>query len=572
MKKGKYILLAILFFVFLGIAAVISYILYVFGRPAVVVPPRAYLEVGLSGSLEEITPPDFWVSLVFGTRPTAVYDVWLNLRKAADDPRIQAVVLRLGMIQSEWAKMSELRDAILDFRRSSGKKVYAFIEEAPDFDKEYYLATACDRIVLHPLGWLGVNGIGGSVPFLKGTLDKLGIRAEFEHVEDYKTASNIFTEKGFTPAHREETQAYLADVFAEYVRVASAARGMSEARFRELLDAAFFQGEKAKAAGLVDDVLYDDELLESLAEGGRKVSRITLDQYARVRAVPSGLGGGQRIALVYGVGPILAGESPPQMMGGTSVARWLRTARLDPSIKAIVFRVDSPGGSSVGSDVIAREVFLAKKAKPVVVSMSDVAGSGGYWVAMSAHKIVAQPQTLTGSIGVLAGKFSLAGLYEKIGVTSESIAFGAKAEIFSTFRPFTPEERRTLKNEILWTYDQFVTKVAEGRNMTKDAVHAVGQGRIWTGRQAKERGLVDEVGGLSTAIAAAKKLAGIPEEEDVSLVVWPKRRSFWDTLFGRPAADFGPLSLPELKKALGAFKLLEEPRVWALMPLGLETR
>jgi protease-4 len=191
---------------------------------------------------------------------------------------------------------------------------------------------------------------------------------------------------------------------------------------------------------------------------------------------------------------------------------------------------------------------------------------------MSAHKIVAQPQTLTGSIGVLAGKFSFAGLYAKIGLTSETIAFGDKAEIFSTFRPFTPEERRTLKTEILWTYDKFVTKVAEGRNMSKEAVHEIGQGRIWTGRQAKERGLVDELGGLSTAIAAAKKLAGIPAEEDVSLVVWPKRRSFWETLFGRPAADFGPVSLPALKKALGTAKLLEEPRVWALMPLAVETR
>jgi len=571
MKRSTYLLLAILFFIILGVAAVLSYVLYDFGRPAVAVPARAYLEVNLSGPLEEIAPPDFWLSLMLGTRPIAVHDVWLNLHKAAGDARIRAVILRLGPLQGEWAKMSELRDAVLEFRRS-GKKVYAFIEEAPDFDKEYYLATACDRIVLHPLGWLGVNGIGGAVPFLKGTLDKLGIRAEFEHVEDYKTAYNMFTEKGFTPAHREETEAYLGDVFAEYVRVVAAARGMTEPHFRELLDTAFFQGEKAKTAGLVDDVLYDDELLEAVAAGGPKPMRIPLDQYARVKAVPAGFGGGRRIALIYGVGPILTGESPPQIMGGTTVARWLRTARQDSSIKAIVFRVDSPGGSSVGSDVIGREVLLAKRAKPVVVSMSDVAGSGGYWVAMSAHKIVAQPQTLTGSIGVLAGKFSFAGLYAKIGLTSETIAFGDKAEIFSTFRPFTPEERRTLKTEILWTYDKFVTKVAEGRNMSKEAVHEIGQGRIWTGRQAKERGLVDELGGLSTAIAAAKKLAGIPAEEDVSLVVWPKRRSFWETLFGRPGADFGPVSLPALKKALGTAKLLEEPRVWALMPLAVETR
>jgi protease-4 len=253
-------------------------------------------------------------------------------------------------------------------------------------------------------------------------------------------------------------------------------------------------------------------------------------------------------------------------MGGSTIARWVRQARQDKSIAAIVFRVDSPGGSSVASDVLWREVFLAKKEKPFVVSMSDVAGSGGYWISMAAHKIVAQPQTLTGSIGVLAGKFDLSALYEKLGLTSEKIAYGKEADIFSTFRPFSPEEKKIMKDEILWTYDQFLTKVAEGRNMTKDEVNSVGRGRVWTGAQARDLKLVDELGGLTKAVELAKGLAGIAREEEVRLVVWPKKRTFWESLLGRRAPE-GLLDMrPGLKQAALALRLMERNRVWAVMP------
>ncbi len=283
-----------------------------------------------------------------------------------------------------------------------------------------------------------------------------------------------------------------------------------------------------------------------------------------------GLEGGRKVALIYATGMIVTGESLPQVMGGTTVAGWLRAARRDPSIAAIVFRVDSPGGSSVGSDVIWREVVLAKKEKPVVVSMSDVAGSGGYWIAMAATKIVAQPQTLTGSIGVLAGKFSFAGLLGKLGVTAEKVTFGEKADIFSPFRPFTPEERKVLKEEILWTYDRFLAKVAEGRNMTKEDVDKVGRGRVWTGRQAKDRKLIDELGGLSTAVGLAKKLAGIPAEEDVRLVVWPKKLTLWESLFGAPSAGLDLKSAAGLEKALGMLRLMERMNIWAVMPFRVQ--
>jgi protease-4 len=565
MKKGTYVLLIILFFILLAAAGVFFLFVSELGPPSAEVPARAYLEVNLAGAVAEVAPPDLLSALLPVAKPLTVYDFWMNLRKAAVDGRVQAVLLLLNPLQCDWGKASELRDAVREFRRT-GKKVYAYIEEAPSFDMEYYVATACDKIVLHPLGWLGVNGIGGYVPFFKNALDKLGVRAEFEHVEEYKTAYNMFTEKGFTPAHREETESLYSDIFSEYVRTAAKARGKTEDEFRALLDQGFFQGEQARRAGLVDACLYEDELQRLLQDQGRSLAKVRFEEYTRVKPSAVGLETGRKVALIYGTGMILTGESFPQVMGGATVARWIRTAREDSSVAAVVFRVDSPGGSSVGSDVIWREVTLARKVKPVVVSMSDVAGSGGYWISMAATKIVAQPQTLTGSIGVLAGKFSFAGLLDKLGITAEKLTFGEKADIFSPFRPFTLEERKVLRDQILWTYDQFLTKVAAGRNMSKDDVNKVGRGRVWTGRQAKELKLVDELGGLSTAVGLAKKLAGIPAEEEVRLVVWPKKRTLWESLFGASDVGLDLKSAPGLEKAIQMFRLMQKTSIWAVMP------
>lgn len=571
MKKSTYVVLIVLFFLALAAAGTIFVLVEDIGGRAVEVPARGYLDVPLAGAIVEIAPPDALVSFLLGARPLAVHDFWANLRKAKVDDRIQAVVLRLGLMQCDWAKANEMREAVLDFRRS-GKKVYAVIEEAPDFDMEYFLATGCDRIILHPLGWLGVNGIGGYVPFLKGTLDKMGVQAEFEHVEEYKTAYNMFTEKGFTPAHREEMTSYYGDLFGQYVATVAKARGKTEAEFRALVDRGFFQGEQAKAAGLVDDCLYEDELQELLRRG-RTIAPVPFEDYTRVK--PSSLGletGPHTVALIYAVGTIMTGESLPQIMGGSTVARWIRTARTDAGVKAIVLRVDSPGGSSVGSDVIWREVALARKVKPIIVSMSDVAGSGGYWIAMSATKIVAEPQTLTGSIGVLAGKFSIDGLLAKLGVTTEKVAFGEKADAFSMFRPFTDGERKILKDEILWTYEQFLTRTAEGRGLTRDEVHAIGKGRIWTGRQAKDLKLVDELGGLTMALGIAKKEAGINADEDVRLDVWPRKRTFWQSVLSRPGLGSELKSAAGRDRVLETARLMNQTRIWAIMPFWAKPR
>jgi protease-4 len=567
MKRGRYVLIIILIFFFLVTATFLAFIYSEFNRPPQVAA-ASYLEIGLGGSLPELAEPDPLTAFFLGGRPVSVHDIWENLRKAKVDSRVRCVLIRLGELGGEWAKASEIRDAILDFRRS-GKKVYAYIEEAPEFDKEYYLATACDRIILQPLGWLGVNGVGGWVPFFKDGLDKLGIDAEFEHVEQFKTAYNMFMEKGFTEAHRLMLESIDGDIFGEYVRTVASARKMTEENFKELLDQGLFQGEQARQAGLVDDVMYDDEMRKLLREDGRELERTSLSEYNRVSPSSLGLETGRKVALIYAMGPIVTGEGVYDTIGGRTLSRWIRRAREDRSVAAIVLRVDSPGGSSVGSDDVWREVFLAKKEKPVVVSMSDLAGSGGYWISMAAHKIVAQPQTLTGSIGVIAGKFSLAGLYAKLGITAEKMTFGRRADMFSTFRPLTPDERRFLKEQILWTYDRFLTKAAEGRTMTKEEVDKVAKGRVWTGRQAKEIKLVDEIGGLTMAIGQAKKLAGIPAEEEVSLVVWPKSTSLLAALFGRPeAAVKWPLP-EETGKLLTSLRALEKENPLSVMPLWL---
>ena len=566
MRKGKYVFLIFVFFAVLIAATLLAFLSSAFVRPPEV-RAGSYLEIDLAGPFPEFSSPDFLTSYLLG-RPVSVRDVWDGFRKAAVDSRIRCVLIRLGPLECDWAKISEVRDAIRGFR-ASGKEVIAYIEEAPEFDKEYYLATACDRIILHPLGWLGVNGIGGWTPFLKEGLDKLGIEAEFEHVEEFKTAYNMFMEKGFTEPHRLMLEALYQDIFSEYVRAVAEARKKSESEVRANIDRGLFQGEQAVDAGLVDGLLYEDELGDLLREKDRKLRRVSLGEYIRISADSLGLETGRKVALIYAAGPIVGGERPYGTIGGRTLSRVIRRAREDRSVAAIVLRVDSPGGSAVASDVIWREMALAKKEKPLVVSMSDLAGSGGYWISMAAHRIVAQPQTLTGSIGVIGGKFNLAGLYEKLGITAEKMTFGQRADLFSTFRPFSPEDRRLLKEQILWTYEKFLSKAAEGRDLSREEVDQVGKGRVWTGKQAKEIGLVDELGGLNKALELSKELAGIPAGEDVKLVVWPKRTTLLGTLSGRMDIKALQPSSSDLPGLLNVLRTLQKENPWAVMPFWL---
>lgn len=566
MKKRVLWILLIVFFFILIIALGLSYFFYKIGPKEATVAGNSYLEIKLEGRLEDYSPSIPFLEF-FPETTVSLYDTWMNLRKAARDSRIKAVVIKFGMLEADWAKMEELRQSVLAFRES-GKPVIAYFEESPEADKEYYLATACDRIVLHPLGWLGINGLAAYVPFFKGTLDRLGIKAEFEHIEEYKTAYNQFTESGFTPAHREMLLSIYEDIFNYYLKEIATARHKTPEEMRQLIDKGYFKGREAVASGLVDELAYEDQLFQkSNLEKYRELTRITNEKYASVRPEGLGLNLGKKVALIFAGGTILSGSAEQVVLGSETFSRWLRAAVKDKSIEAIIVRVDSPGGSAVGSDIIWHELVKARAEKPVIISMSGLAGSGGYWLSLGGHRIIAQPQTLTGSIGVIAGKFSFAGLMEKLGLTADRLVIGKNADAFSPYRSFTPEERKILREEIGYIYEQFLERVATARNLPLEEVERLGRGRVWTGRQARDLKLVDDLGGLFQAMEAARELAGIPPETELRLVVWPARRSLWDLILGRKTELARVRSTVEfLSRTRKTMEIFSRARVWTLMP------
>ncbi len=396
---------------------------------------------------------------------------------------------------------------------TSGKPVIAYLEYGGE--QEFYLATACDKVFLMPSASLDLTGVASYELFLRGMLDKVGAYPDTLHIGEYKTASNTFTERTYTPAHLEMAQSLNADMYEQLVRGLADGRHKSEEEVRALIDHGPFLPEDAVRAGLVDDVAYEDELDDKVHLAPGPVKFLTEADYRRASPVSLGLNRGPRIALIYATGMIASGQSSydspsGQVIGADTLVEYLRKARADESIKAIVLRVDSPGGSAIASDVIWREMMLTRAVKPVIASMSDVAASGGYYIAMPAHAIVAEPATLTGSIGVVMLKFVIDGTLKKLGVNMERVTSGRYADLYSPVRAFTTEERAKVREQMQATYDTFVEKAADGRHTTPERIDAVGQGRVWTGRQAKEIGLVDELGGLDRALALAKQRAKMP--------------------------------------------------------------
>jgi len=435
--------------------------------------------------------------------------------------------------------VQEIRDAVVDFKES-GKPIVAHLEFG--MGQAYYLATACDEVFMSPTSPLMLVGVASYEFFFRDTLDKVGIEADMLAAGDYKTAINTYTESAFTPEHREATEALSRDFYEQLVDGIAEGRGMTRARVREVIDQGPFVAGDAVSLGLVDDLVYEDELLDRLSPDD-VAGRLDFATYDRVEPQSLGLGTGPRIAVVYVEGAINFGSSTPglpgsaRMVGSGTMSEAIRDARNDPSIEAIVLRIDSPGGAATAADIIWRELSLAREQKPLVVSMGDVAASGGYYIAAPAHAIVAQPGTLTGSIGVFSGKFAAAGAFDKLGVGVDGVTFGAQADILSPVDRFSDAARAAMQAQVDDIYERFLQVVAEGRAMSRDEVHAVAQGRVWTGRQALVRGLVDELGGLRRAVLLAQEQAGIGAEEEVSLVPYPGPRSFFEVLTGAAAAS-----------------------------------
>jgi protease-4 len=527
----------------------------------------SYLYLRLEGEVPEQPPSDFGSFLE--RRPASLRTLMQSLDRAAADPKVRAVVVRVSVLpDSGWGKVQELRDAITRFRKS-GKPAYAHLEVCGN--KEYYLATACTKIYAVPTALLEVTGLHSEVMFFRNTLDKLGVQAQFEGVGKYKNAPNQFTETGFTGPHREQMEALLDSVYQQYVAAIAAARGKTPEEVQAIVDAGPYEGRDALQAGLVDELLYEDQIEDRL-----KAERVTPGRYVRSGG-GFGLDGRPKVALVYAVGDIAPGESQngplgSELAGSDTVAGAIRDARKDDSIKAIVLRIDSPGGSGTASDVIWREVGLARKNKPVVVSMGDVAASGGYYIAMGSDAIVAQPSTITGSIGVFGGKFSLRGLYDKLGVTKELLSRGQRAAMFTEYRPWTDDERQRIRTLMVSFYRDFVGKVAQGRKKSFEDVDAVAQGRVWTGSDALQHGLVDQLGGMDVALDVDKQKAHIGRDQDVSVVILPERKGLLDMLMERQEEGASDALPSDARALLRWARLLRDSQVLARLPFDLKIR
>ena len=536
-RGARFILIFIVLAVCVSLGGVLA--TYFLATRAPSVQTGSILWLRVPDNLTEYVPDNFFGQLVGGRRET-VGSVIEVLRKAKVDERVEGVVVFPSLQQGMWGKVQEIRDAMLDFKES-GKPLVAYLEYGGG--QQYYLATAADSVFLTPTSSVDLVGVASYELFFREALDSIGVHPDMLHAGDFKTASNTFTETTFTPEHREMAESLNRDLYEQLVSGIAAGRDLTEVEVRRLIDDGPFLPADAVAAGLVDRLVYEDELigLDPLPPSASR--RLEYRDYQQLDARSLGLNGGPQVAVVYAAGTINFGDSGldvsgSEIVGSQAMVRAIRAARKDSSVEAIVLRIDSPGGVAIASDIIWREVELARQEKPVVASMSDVAASGGYYIAAPADVVVAQPGTLTGSIGVVGGKFTIGGALERWGVNVETITSGAMAEINSPFSPFSDETRARVQRHIDGTYETFVQRVANGREMSRDDVHAIAQGRVWTGRQAKDRGLVDELGGLRRALEVAKERAGIDANQEITVVPFPRPRSFFETLNSELSAPF----------------------------------
>lgn len=486
------------------------------------------LTLDLTRSLPEGPPGDGIERIFLGAQPN-LRDVLDALARAGGDRRVKGLIVRLGDGALGTAQVQELRDGIAAFR-ATGKFALGYADsfgEVGSGMRSYYLATAFDELWLQPVGEVGLIGLRVEMPFFRGTLDKLGVEPRFEHRSEYKTAMNPFTETKMTAAHREETEALLHSVYEQMVRGIAEGRKLAPEQVRALVDQGPFGTEQALKAHLVDHVGYrDDAVAAARARAGDNAKLISVAHYLDAAGRPHQ--SGPVLAMIYADGLITRGDSSSNPLSGTSVlgadtlARALRQATQDGSVRAILLRIDSPGGSATASETIWREVARAREAgKPVIVSMGNVAGSGGYYIAAPADKIVADPATLTGSIGVVGGKVLLRGISEKFGVTWDTAEIGKNTGLGSVIDDYTPEEHARFARALDDVYATFKNRVAQGRKLDADAVEAVARGRVWTGEDAKARHLVDALGGFDQALALAKETVGIAADQDVTLKLFP---------------------------------------------------
>jgi protease-4 len=501
-------------------------------------PKTAWLSLRLEGSMPEAPEVELPLPALEDRSPMTVVEVYSTLRRAAKDPRIKGVLLRPRGVALGWGKLEELREGILAVKKT-GKPVYAWLSSPGT--REYYLATAADKIFLSPEDLVDMKGLRLEATYYKGTLDKLGVQVEIEHVGRFKDAGDSFTRTSMSPDTKEALNPILDHLFNGLCGAVAEARKMKPEQVRALLDEGPFLAPQAKSKGLVDDLIYEKSAEQTLAGKAGVAEKDVISARDYLRSAGDREGRGRKIAYLVAQGDIIRGSMADMLGNDRSInphgmARQLRMIAKDTSIRGVIVRIDSPGGDAIASDEILDEMKKLSRLKPMVISMSDVAASGGYYIAMTGDPVVAYSGTLTGSIGVIYGKVNLQGLYSKLGISKEVLKRGKFADIDSDFQALSPEGRAKLRESLEFIYDGFLQRVADGRKQKKEEIHAKAQGRVWIGADAKTQGLVDEVGGLNAAVELVKKRASLSADEAVRLVVYPARRTFWETYFGR--ADF----------------------------------
>jgi protease-4 len=507
------------------------------------VPGNSLLTIEISGAIPEISS-DSPFDEILGQRVLSRQDLRDALVRAASDPRVRAVRVKVDDVATGFATIQEIRE-LLEKVAKAGKATYAYMDTAGEFapgNAQYLLASACKRVVLNPLGDVNLVGVAVRSPFIRGTLDKLEIEPDFPGIGDYKSARFLFTQKGFTPAHKEMMEWLLGSLSSQMVSGVAASRGFDRKHAELLVLGGPYLGPEALKVKLVDE-LADWETFVDECEtlDGRTLDEISLRRYLRAGRPDRS---GTRIAVVVAVGDIARGESGyspvpvfgGDIMGSETIARAWREVRASDA-KAVVFRIDSPGGSAIGSEIIRAEMVKTASKIPVVVSMGDVAGSGGYWITCGAKRIVADPASITASIGVLTGHLAMSRFWDdKLGVTWGRLDGAPNAGIYGDLDPWTPDQEKVVQGFLDRIYDAFLERVSASRHMTREQVDAIGRGRVFTGEQAKEKGLVDALGGFDDALAAAKELAGLKPGAAVELTFYPQRRSLWQRLMEREDA------------------------------------
>lgn len=540
----KFLLGIIAGFIIAGVTAVVLFFAAVkFAQRAPEPPEAAWLSLRLGGDMPELQPMMLPLPAWESRAPLTVAEAWSALRRAAKDDRVKGVLLRPRGLALGWGKLEEIRSGIEEVRKA-GKPVHAWLSSPGT--REYYVASAADRIYMAPEDVLDLRGLRVEAMYVKGTLDKLGIEVEIEHAGKYKDAGDMFTRTGMSPETREALNAILDDQYARLVKALAESRKTSVEKARALIDGGPYVAPKAAAAGLIDELLYEKDAEQRVedvsgAKAKDKAKALGAREYLRI---PPDLKGKKvrQVALLIAQGSILR-TSPADLFGEEQaitpkgIEQQVKLIEKDPSIRGVIVRIDSPGGDAVASDEILEQLKRLSRKKPMVFSMSDVAASGGYYMAMTGDPIVAYPGTITGSIGVIYGKANLRGLYGKIGVNKEILKRGQFADLDSDFQKLTPEGRAKLRETIDFIYAGFLKRVSEGRKKKVEEIEPHAQGRVWSGERALALGLVDANGGLDAAVEMLKKKAGIKDDEVVRLSVYPSPKSWFETWFRPSPSD-----------------------------------